>query len=73
MRKGQNLIGERKPPINFIEDLWPPRGAVNDFEVHFNPRNKVVFKCSLDGLVEEVRSEKFVYIGSWEVGRKRLG
>ena len=45
---------------------------MRDFEVLFNPHNKVVFVRPLDGLVEKVWGEKFVYICSWEVCCKQL-
>ena len=32
----------------------------------------MILKCPLDGLVEKVWSEKFIYIRLWEVGCERL-
>lgn len=41
---------------------------MHNFEVFFDPCNKMVLECSLDGLVEEVRGKEFINIRSQEVG-----
>lgn len=43
-----------------------------NYQVFFNPGNKVVLECSLNQLMEDVRSHKFMDICSGKVMRKRL-
>ena len=67
MRDGYADGSRDKPPINLIK--YPRRlgGAMHDPEVILHPRNKVVFECPLDGLMEKIEGEKFVYIRTREV------
>lgn len=46
---------------------------MRDLQVFFNPCDEVILERSLDGLMKEVGGEKFIYICSGEVCRKRLG
>ena len=41
-------------------------------EIGANPVDKVVFKCSLDELVEEIRGDQLIDICTGEVHRERL-
>ena len=41
-------------------------------QVLFNPCNEVVFECSLDELMEDVRRDELMDISSWEVVREGL-
>jgi hypothetical protein len=37
-----------------------------------NPCNEMVFKCTFDDLVEEIRTQKFMDIGARKLGSERL-
>ena len=41
-------------------------------DVCFNPCHKVVFECSLDELMKDIRGQCFMYVGVGKVGCKRL-
>ena len=72
MRDGYTGGSCDEPLINLVEYLQCLGGAVYDLEVSLHPRNKVVFKCPLNSLMEKIEGEKLVYIRMWEVGCEGL-
>lgn len=69
----EKLIRNRgRPLINLIKGLRTLRGTVCNFEIIFDPGNKMILERSLDCLVEKIWGEEFVDICSWEVGREWL-
>jgi len=52
--------------MDFVQNALSLRGFMYDFQVIFDPLDKMVLECSLDYLMEEVRGEEFMNICAWE-------
>ena len=60
------------PAVYFIQKLLRIGFSVLDHEVLAYPCYQMVFEAALDDLMEEVRREQLVYIGTRKVIRERL-
>lgn len=57
------------PPVNIIHDSLGFACSMCDFDVVFDPGNKMIFERPFDDLVKYVRRQKLVDVGAWEVCR----
>ena len=55
MRSGFNSTVKHSPPIDISEYLLSMRLAVDTLKVLSYPFDEVVFECTFDDLVEEIR------------------
>jgi hypothetical protein len=60
------------PPINLVKHALRLRFTILLLKVLSNPLDKVVLESSLYHLMEEVRGEQLVNIGTRKVGREWL-
>jgi hypothetical protein len=55
------------PLINIIQNAICPSPPMGNNEVFFHPSYEVILKGPFNDLMEEIRSDELMYIGSWEV------
>lgn len=58
------------PMINVSQDRTSI--LIMSLDICFNPCNQMVFKSSLDNLMEDIRSYQFMDVGSWKAGSEWL-
>jgi hypothetical protein len=59
------------PPIDIIHDLISV-GTVPELDILLNPANEVILESALDELMQNIRSDELMDIGTREVCSKRL-
>lgn len=60
------------PPVDVCQNFISSRFCVGVVNVPLNPHYQMIFECSLDKLVKDIRGYELMDVGASEVTRKGL-
>jgi hypothetical protein len=66
------MLMEYVPPVDIVKYFLRMRFTMMQIEIFDDPIDKVVLKCPLDNLVQNIRGNEVVNIGTGEIVCKRL-
>lgn len=60
------------PPVYVIQDFLCFTSGMSQSKIVFDPGDQVILESPLDKLVQNVRGDERMYVGSWKMRSVRL-